>query len=74
MKKKILGLMFFAVLSATAIWSTKQKHQETLLEDLIYSNTEALAINDMCPNGCTDDGGGCYCNGWHREFAEYGGW
>lgn len=34
-------------------------------------NVKAMAINDMCPNGCTGGENGCYCDGLHEKSSEY---
>lgn len=49
------------------------EHNLTQMEwsDLDMENVKAVAINDMCPNGCTGGGNGCYCYGLHEKSAEY---
>ncbi|MDR2810927.1 MAG: NVEALA domain-containing protein [Tannerellaceae bacterium] len=66
MKKKVF-ISFLLVTIAVAIgWNLSQSKNKVALSDAVLSNADALAnINPMCPNGCLDAGGLCYCNGWH---------
>lgn len=34
------------------------------------TSAELLKPSDECPNGCVDNGNGCYCNGWYPCYAE----
>lgn len=72
MRKKILGVAIMAAIAVTAGWNTSQNENEMKLADLVLSNVKALASgeNDLCPNGCTANGNGCYCNGWHPNDRE----
>lgn len=65
MKKKVIGLVFLAAIATAAFWSTQQQHQQSTLNDLILSNSEALAGSPSCENGCLDRPGKCTCNGEH---------
>ncbi|MDR2119004.1 MAG: NVEALA domain-containing protein [Tannerellaceae bacterium] len=51
-------------------WNVSQNSKsEAVLSDLLMSNLEAWASDD-CPNGCTTECGGCYCNGsWPAKEA-----
>lgn len=62
MKKKIIGLTTLVAITITTAWSIKQSHPQVEWSDLDMENVKAMAINEMCPNGCIDDGGGCYCH------------
>ena len=50
---------------------TSQK--ETSMSDLAMENVEALARgeeNPLCPNGCYNNGNGCYCYTWFPTYRE----
>ena len=35
-------------------------------------NSVAVAkINPECPNGCNDNGDGCYCYDWYKHYKEH---
>ena len=40
--------------------------------NLALANVEALAQSesDLCPNGCYDNGTGCYCHFWFPTYRE----
>lgn len=45
------------------------------LSDIALANVEALAddeVNPLCPNGCVENGTGCFCNGWYPSYQEAG--
>lgn len=72
MKKKVIGLVFLAAIATAAFWSTQQQHQQSTLNDLILSNSEALAKSSGCENGCiVKDFSGCKCNGDYPQYTEY---
>lgn len=71
MKKKIIGVTTLVAIGLATAWSIKQNHPQVEWNDLDMENVKAMAINDMCPNGCTESGGGCYCYGLHEHSAEY---
>lgn len=54
MKKKISGIITFAVLIVTVSWSYRHKTNEVELSNLALENIEALALpeaaNDYCDN------------------------
>ena len=74
MKKIILsGLFALALLVAAGYAVNQSMKSDADLSDLAFMNVEALAKsdeNDLCPNGCLDDGGGCYCYGWYEKYKE----
>ena len=73
MKRKILSGVFALALLATAGFGVhKSLNGNANLSDLALSNVEALAQseNDLCPNGCWDNGNGCYCYGWYEKYRE----
>ena len=75
MKKKILsGIFALSLLVATGYGVSQNLKSDSGLSNLALNNVEALAQseNDLCPNGCYDNGTGCYCNGWHWYYKEAG--
>ncbi|WP_019541473.1 NVEALA domain-containing protein [Proteiniphilum acetatigenes] len=75
MKKKILsGIFALSLLVATGYGVTQSVKSDANLSDLALNNVEALAQseNPLCPNGCYDNGSGCYCNGWYPTYREAG--
>lgn len=73
MRRKILsGLFALTLLVATGYGVNESQKSNAGLSDLALSNVEALAQteNDLCPNGCLDNGDGCYCNGWYPDYME----
>ncbi len=75
MKKKLFGAIFaLAVMVATGYGVNKRMQHDADLSDMALSNVEALAeehINPLCPNGCIDEEGGCYCYGDYPQYKEY---
>lgn len=72
MKKKLIGIIILATSTIATTWCIKHKQPNVHLSDLDVANIEALAyINPLCPNGCTDGGTGCHCNGWYPTYKEY---
>ncbi|MDR2809064.1 MAG: NVEALA domain-containing protein [Tannerellaceae bacterium] len=70
MKKKIIIISSVMCLALAAGLFFGQSKDEVSLSGLAKDNVEALA-DGYCPNGCTDGGGGCDCNGWHDCYHEY---
>lgn len=75
MKKKLflpaVALLF--VIISVAISSPYQSVASTSESLLLQANIEALVqgeINPNCPNGCKDNGNGCYCNFWYEYYRE----
>ena len=73
MKKKLFigasTLMIALCLGVTA----DLQNESNNLSYLGLDNIEALTQggeNDLCPNGCQDDGSGCYCYGWYPSYKE----
>ena len=66
MKKKILGGLALLAIAAVAAWNVNFNSHKNLISDVALTNVEALAQESgYCPNGCLDNGDGCWCNGWH---------
>jgi hypothetical protein len=60
------------MLAAVAAWNVSQNRNEMALGDVALANIEALGqeINLLCPNGCVDEAGGCYCYVVYWNYAE----
>ena len=72
MKKKLAGTGILAAIVLITTWCIRQTNPQIQLSDLDADNIEALANPQvLCPNGCTDDGNGCYCHGWYPTYKEY---
>lgn len=72
MKKKVLGIVAAVAVVAIAGVNYLQMNQGIELSDLALENVEALAQgeSDLCPNGCFDNGNGCYCHFWFPTYRE----
>lgn len=70
MNKKV----FAAIAVVAAMFAGYSMQCEKKNSDVSFLNIEALAQNenDLCPNGCYDNGNGCYCNRWYPEYREAG--
>lgn len=71
MKKK----WFFAgavLLMAAAAVTVHLTREQSVPFDLLSANVEALTQdeNPNCPNGCLDNGNGCYCNFYFPYYKE----
>lgn len=66
--KKIFGMT--AVITAILIGNVTQQKENKA--EILFSNVEALAQseNELCPNGCYDNGLGCYCYRWYSTYRE----
>lgn len=65
-------LMSVALVAAVAAgyMMIGSNESELNMSDLASANVEALA-GGMCPNGCLSTiGDGCFCHGWHEDYAE----
>lgn len=71
MKKKLIGVAALTVFAVATAWSIKHNQPQVEWDDLDMENVKAMAINDLCPNGCVGSGNGCYCYGLHERSAEY---
>ncbi|GEM_PF-5814037 len=69
MKKKLF--LIVAVLFVTLITTLgfNLNTSDVNLTDLASNNTEALAYDSTCPNGCLDSRGSCNCRG-EQPFKE----
>lgn len=71
MGKKFFGVIAFVAIAAAAGWNYQQNTNEVELSDLALENVEALASGESgCPNGCLENGDGCFCNMWHPVYKE----
>ncbi|SEG29467.1 NVEALA domain-containing protein [Parabacteroides chinchillae] len=76
MKKKLFGIAIVAIVAVGTAWNVNENKNEVTISNLVLANMEALAsgegdINPLCPNGCVDNGTGCYCYMWHSNLQEY---
>ena len=74
MNKKILYFGTAFVITALAAINVNVNSQKRGLSDPSLANVEALArneINEDCPNGCLDNGSGCWCYQWYPCYQEY---
>ena len=67
MKKKVIFTVAVFAIALTATLGVSQMTQQeaTNLTDLALNNTEALAFETLCPNGCLTTKGSCNCRGTH---------
>ena len=75
MKKNIMKVAFVVAIAMVSGINVFNAQKSEGLSDIALANVEALAddeINPLCPNGCFDNGDGCYCNGWHPSYREAG--
>lgn len=75
MIKKLISVAFVAAMLSVGAYSYTQSQQEKSINDLTLANVEALAdgeINPFCPNGCLDNGTGCFCVYWYSTYREAG--
>ncbi len=73
MNKKHIKVTLVAVVALISGINVFNAQKTESLSDIALANVEALAddeINPLCPNGCLDNGDGCYCNGWHGDLRE----
>lgn len=73
MKKRVLSGVFALALLATAGFGVQKSMKSDVgLSDLALSNVEALASSESsdCPNGCYDNGTGCWCKIWYPCYRE----
>ena len=76
MKTKILKWSFALAVVVAAGYTAYSSQNEIQLSGVSIDNVEALAsgesYNPLCPNGCSGEGPGCYCYGWHDDWREAG--
>ncbi|MGN0049098.1 MAG: NVEALA domain-containing protein [Bacteroides sp.] len=73
MRKKLLkGLVFatFAMIAGYNVYQSNSKAES--MNDLMLANVEALADIEYsdCPNGCLNNGNGCFCHYWFPTYRE----
>ena len=74
-KKLFSGLFALALLATTAVGVAESRKSEATMSDLAMANVEALAYNEVdhpCPNGCYDNGTGCFCHVYYHYYREAG--
>lgn len=71
--KRIIKLSFVAVFAAIAGYSIYANKKVNPISNLTLSNLDALASGESwdCPNGCVDNGSGCFCHYWFPTYREY---
>lgn len=74
MRKKFIRTTFVAAIAMVCGINVFSAQKSVVLSDVLMANVEALAqdVNDLCPNGCLDNGKGCYCNDWYPLLKEAG--
>lgn len=73
MKRNILKAAFVAAFAMIAGYGVYNSQKDVVLSDVALANVEALARgegNNDCPNGCLDNGNGCYCRIWYSNYRE----
>ena len=72
MKKKLLSSLAVLAVAAVAAWNVNFNSQTDLMSDVVLENVEALAQenNSECPNGCFENGRGCYCYVYYKDELE----
>jgi len=71
MKKKIFGAAIVVVIAVSAMINVNL-NKVSNKGDLALANVEALATDEWgnCPNGCLDNGKGCYCIQYYPYYRE----
>lgn len=69
------ALLFLILVVLCVCFGSQQGNELKSLEmdQLLLNNVEALANNEenpLCPNGCFDNGKGCYCYQWYPTYRE----
>ena len=75
MKTKLLNIGLVIVIAIVAVINVFNSQKSEVLSDVAMANVEALAddeVNPLCPNGCVENGTGCFCNGWYPSYQEAG--
>lgn len=73
MKKNIIRTAFVAAFALIAGYNVYTSQQGNSISELALANVEALADNEenpLCPNGCYNNGYGCYCYIWYTDYKE----
>lgn len=75
MKKKFFIAMGVAAFAVAIAFNINTGLKNDIGMDLTLANVEALArneqINPECPNGCHENGGGCYCYADYPSYREH---
>lgn len=75
MKKKLLSVLGVVAIMTLVAYASQVNNEEAELSDMALENAEALAedINPMCPDGCLDPPGYCFCYGeYDLESYDWG--
>ena len=75
MKSKLFSVLSVVAIAIMAGINVFKVQNQVRLSDVGIENVEALAnneINPLCPNGCLDNGCGCYCYNWYPTYREAG--
>ena len=75
MKTNILKAAFVVAIAMVGGINVFNAQKTEVLSDVAMANVEALAddeVNPLCPNGCVENGTGCFCNGWYPSYQEAG--
>ena len=75
MIKKVLKVAFVVAIAMVVGINVYNAQKTEVLSDVAMANVEALAdneVNPLCPNGCLDNGPGCYCYNWYPYYREAG--
>ena len=73
MNKRLMKVAFVAVIALVGGINVFNAQKSEVLSDIVLSNVEALAedeINPACPNGCYENGDGCFCIEWYPYYRE----
>lgn len=73
MNKKHVKAALVAVVALVGGINVFNAQKSESLSDIALANVEALAddeINPLCPNGCVEGGGGCYCFKKYPNLSE----
>jgi len=73
MKKKIIFAVTACVFVFATVFSFNMSRQDNI-SDISLKNiqvmTQANAENPDCPNGCLENGSGCFCFIWYSCYKE----
>lgn len=68
MKKILVSLTVIVIFSVVSIFNTNQVRSNINDSKVLLKSNTSIAY---CPNGCVDNGNGCYCNDWYPCLKEY---
>ena len=70
MKKTIFAAVF-AIAAICGTYFNKSAGNVVELSEILKANVDALADDDLCPNGCIKGSGGCHCYIDYPDLKEY---